>query len=135
MAEAAVQDVLDIHDLRETWALLSPSDRREGFALLSREQKETFFLELPPREQLRLLFSLPQGERRGFVRLLPPDDCAELIRTASDKDRPGLLDLLDAPTRREVSALLAYAEDEAGGLMNPRFARVRPEMTVDAAIT
>jgi magnesium transporter len=34
-----------------------------------------------------------------------------------------------------VSALLAYAEDEAGGLMNPRFARVRPDMTVDEAIT
>jgi magnesium transporter len=37
-------------------------------------------------------------------------------------------------TRREVSALLAYEEDEAGGLMSPRFARVRPEMTVDEAI-
>jgi magnesium transporter len=33
-----------------------------------------------------------------------------------------------------VNALLAYAEDEAGGLMNPRFARVRPEMTVEEAI-
>ncbi len=30
---------------------------------------------------------------------------------------------------REVGALLAYAEDEAGGLMNPRFARLRPDMT------
>ena len=34
-----------------------------------------------------------------------------------------------------MSALLAYAEDEAGGLMNPRFARVRPDMTVDEAIS
>ena len=36
--------------------------------------------------------------------------------------------------RREVSALLAYAEDDAGGLMSPRFARVRPDQTVDEAI-
>ena len=41
---------------------------------------------------------------------------------------------LDDPTRREVHALLAYAEDDAGGLMNPRFARVRPDMSVDEAI-
>jgi magnesium transporter len=34
-----------------------------------------------------------------------------------------------------VTALLAYAEDEAGGLMNPRFARVRPDATVDEAIS
>ncbi len=34
-----------------------------------------------------------------------------------------------------MNALLAYAEDDAGGLMNPRFARVRPDMTVDEAIS
>ena len=32
-------------------------------------------------------------------------------------------------------ALLAYAEDDAGGLMNPRYARLRPEMSVDEAIS
>jgi magnesium transporter len=34
-----------------------------------------------------------------------------------------------------VSALLAYEEDEAGGLMSSRFARLRPDMTVDEALT
>ena len=33
------------------------------------------------------------------------------------------------------TALLAYKEDEAGGLMSPRFARLRPDMTVDEAIS
>jgi len=42
---------------------------------------------------------------------------------------------LDERTRREVMALLAYAEDDAGGLMNPRYARLRPEMKVDEAIS
>jgi Mg/Co/Ni transporter MgtE len=28
-----------------------------------------------------------------------------------------------------------YAEDDAGGLMNPRFARLRPEMSIDEAIS
>lgn len=30
---------------------------------------------------------------------------------------------------------MAYAEDQAGGLMSPRFARLRPEMTADHAVT
>jgi magnesium transporter len=34
-----------------------------------------------------------------------------------------------------VTALLAYSEDNAGGLMNPRYIRLRPEMTVDEAIS
>jgi magnesium transporter len=54
---------------------------------------------------------------------------------ASPPQRDALLELLDEPTRKEVKGLLAYEEDEAGGLMNPRYARVRPDMTVDEAIS
>src|SRR4029077_1556380 len=49
-------------------------------------------------------------------------------------ERQAVLALLDEPTRKEVLGLLAYADDRAGGLMNTRFARVRPEMSVDEAI-
>jgi magnesium transporter len=81
------------------------------------------------------LLALPEKERRVWMRLLPPDDAADLLQSAPAPQRDGLSALLDEPTRKEVSALLAYAEDEAGGLMNPRYARVRPDMTVDEAIS
>jgi magnesium transporter len=45
------------------------------------------------------------------------------------------LALLDATTRREVKGLLDYAEDDAGGLMNTRYSRLRADMTVDEAIS
>ena len=69
------------------------------------------------------------------MRLLPPDDATDLIQETPEEERPALLNLLDEYTRREVLALLAYKEDEAGGLMSPRFPRLRPDMTVDEAIT
>jgi magnesium transporter len=69
------------------------------------------------------------------VRLLPPDDAADLLQELDGGEREALAALLDPVTRREVTALLAYAEDEAGGLMSPRFARARPDMTVDEAIS
>jgi len=56
------------------------------------------------------------------------------IQETPEEYRNDLLALLDDYTRREVVALLAYAEDDAGGLMSPRFARLRPDMTVDEAI-
>ena len=34
-----------------------------------------------------------------------------------------------------MTALLAYSEDNAGGLMNPRYVRLRHDMTVDEAIS
>jgi magnesium transporter len=42
---------------------------------------------------------------------------------------------MDEPTRKEVQALLAYEEDEAGGLMNTRYARLRPHQSADEAIS
>jgi magnesium transporter len=122
-------------DLQETWSLLPPGDRLEGFTLLSRAEAEEFFFSLSTRDQAELLLALPPKERRLWIRFLAPDDVADVIQAAPAEERDGLLALLDETTRTEVTALLAYAEDEAGGLMNPRYARVRPDMSVDEAIS
>lgn len=121
-------------ELEETWPLLSTGERVEGFRLLPPEEAEEFFFDLPARDQADLVLALPRAERRLWLRLLPPDDVADLIQEADPEERGDLLALLDETTRREVTALLAYEEDEAGGLMSPRFIRVRPDMTVDEAI-
>ncbi len=127
---------LSYHELNDAWPLLSAGDRVEGFTLLSRGESEDLFDILDAREQAELILDLPPGRRRIWMRLLAPDDAADVIQeTDEDGDRDAMLDLLDEPTREQVLALLAYAEDEAGGLMNPRFARLRPDMTVDAAIS
>src|SRR5688572_20139049 len=125
----------DISELKEAWDLLSPEERLDGFRMLGAEEQEEFFSELAARDEYELLRTLPLPERRLWLRLLAPDDAADVVQEAEEEDRPALLALLDEPTRREVSALLAYEEDEAGGLMSSRFARLRPEMTVDEAIS
>jgi magnesium transporter len=121
-------------ELQTRWSSLSASARLEAFKELPRAEAEDFFSDLSPPEQLELLLALPAVERRGWMRLLAPDDAADAVQAAPEAARDSLLALLDESTRHEVIALLAYAEDEAGGLMSPRFARVRPEMTADEAI-
>lgn len=122
-------------DLWEEWPALPEPERVARFKALPHDEADDFFLSLDPAEQGNLLFALPAGERRLWLRLLPPDDTADLIQAMPSETRSALLDLLDDVTRREVRALLAYAEDDAGGLMSPRFARVRSDMTVDEAIS
>ncbi|HSL70398.1 MAG TPA: magnesium transporter [Longimicrobiales bacterium] len=126
---------LDLEELTEVWGLLSPDDRLAGFRLLDPGEAEEFFFDLSARDQYELLLALPTPERRLWLRTLAPDDAADVVQEAEDEERGQLLGLLDEPTRREVSALLAYEEDAAGGLMSSRFARLRPEMTVDEAIS
>src|SRR6266849_2046629 len=126
---------LPMEELLNEWERLSSQQRADAFANLPREQADDLFLDLSSRDQLDLLHLLPAGERRIWLRLLPPDDAADLIQLAAEEERLALLEQLDESTRREVNALLAYKEDAAGGLMSPRFARLRPDMTVDEAIT
>jgi magnesium transporter len=119
----------------DTWHTLSPEERVETFKQLPYVDKDDFFLALSARDQSELIRSMPQNERRIWMRLLPPDDATDVIQETPEEERGSLLALLDDYTRREVVALLAYAEDNAGGLMSPRFARLRPDMTVDEAVT
>jgi magnesium transporter len=129
------QAEIDSVELREAWWVLSMQDRIQGFRLLGADEAEEFFFDLSPRDQADLLLALSPGERRLWLRLLAPDDAADLIQETDEEHRADLLAKLDDTTRSEVTALLAYAEDDAGGLMSSRFARVRPDMRVDEAIT
>ena len=129
------REALSGSEIQELWSSLTPGARLEAFKALSRAEAEDFFWNLSAPDQVELLLELPAVERRGWMRLLAPDDAADAVQAAPEDERDGLLALLDDSARKEVTALLAYAEDEAGGLMSPRFARVRPDMTADEAIS
>jgi magnesium transporter len=122
-------------ELLDLWPSLRASQRLTRFEALPRELMDNFFLALDARAQSALLLSLPEGERRLFLRLDAPDDAADLIQEAPQSQRQYLLDLLDEKTKQEVKALLSFREDIAGGLMNPRFARLRPDSSIDEAIS
>src|SRR5438093_9637224 len=122
-------------ELYDAWPILSPDERVECFEVLERKDADDFFLQLNARDRAELILGLPPGERRLWMRLLAPDDAADLIQEAPAEEREGLLALLDDATRREVKGLLDYAEDDAGGLMNTRYSRLRADMTVDEAIS
>ena len=132
--EVAELDRLSGDQLRELWPVLTSEERSEGFAVLPREEAEEVFLSLSATDQTTLLSPLPEAQRRGWLRLLAPDDAADLLQEIPEQDRAAWLSLLDGSTRTDVSALLAYAEDEAGGLMNTQYTRLRPDMRVDEAI-
>src|SRR5579883_445292 len=121
--------------LMDHWPALTDEERVQAFEQLPRSEADDLFLNLPAFDQAHLLLTLPEGERRLWIRLLAPDDAADLLQNVPEPaERDKLMNQLDDPTRSEVKALLAYQEDDAGGLMSPRFARLRPEMSVDEAL-
>lgn len=126
---------ITLEELENIWSLLSKDERIEAFHTIPRHEAEEFFLALSSKDQAEILLNLPHHEKRSWARLLAPDDMADILQSVDKEPQELILHHLDEVTKKEVTALLAYAEDEAGGLMSPRYARLRAEMKLDEAIS
>jgi magnesium transporter len=118
----------------EAWRSLTSKQRISAFEALPRNDAEDIFLNASTRLQYELIRLRPDVEKRSWIRLLEPDDAADLIQKFPASKRNAIAALLDLDTQKDVLALMAYAEDKAGGLMNSRFIRLRPDTEVDVAI-
>ncbi|MDQ3138339.1 MAG: magnesium transporter [Gemmatimonadota bacterium] len=118
----------------DAYPILSSDERLEGFVMLGANEAADLFLALSTRDQADLLDELGPERSRPWMRLPAPDDAADILQALPTEQRSRYLDLLDPATRGEVTALLAYAEDAAGGVMNPRYMRLRPDISVEVAI-
>lgn len=134
MSDVQEPSTSPLEALLEAWPYLPREEKAPAFRNLSHGDAEDLFLSLPSREQAALFEDFSRAERRLWIRFLAPDDATDLIQELPEEMRGELLSLVDETARREIIALLSYREDEAGGLMSPRFARVRPDMLVAEAI-
>lgn len=127
----------DAHEtsVLEVWKELPVDQKLEFFLKIPRLDGEELFEEMESYDQAELIKLMLPGQRRGWLRLLAPDDAVDLIQLFPKEEQDSLIAELDRLTRMEVTALLAYGEDEAGGLMSPRFVRLRPNMFVDESIS
>lgn len=134
MTDLEPQEASLVARLLESWTHLAPEERLQTFRGLSADDSEDLFLALDPRSNAGLFQDFNRAERRLWLRFLAPDDAADLIQELPEELRQEALLLIDEKVRREIMALLSYREDEAGGLMSPRFVRVRPDMLIAEAI-
>ena len=83
-----------------------PNESRSRRSNLINRVPTDAFLDVSPAEQVSIVLELPLSARLPWVRLLPLDDAADLVQAAPDREREGLLGLLDDEARREVRGLM-----------------------------
>ncbi|MQC17059.1 MAG: magnesium transporter [Chloroflexi bacterium] len=120
--------------LLDWWRDLPESEQIDAFLGLSPQEASILFLALETADRVFLLEPQTEQQKRVWLRLLEPDDAADVIQGFEEDEQDGLLSLLDFHTRSQVQALLAYRSDVAGGKMSPRYVRVPPAMTADQAV-
>lgn len=134
ITEPQIEENSDIDSLIERWPSLPVGMRQSLFESLTKEQAEQLFLSLSATDQFELVQDRSTQYLRDLLKQLDPDDAVDLLQYFEVNRRTEILASLDAITCKELTALLAYKEDEAGGLMNPRFIRLRPDVSADVAI-
>ncbi len=108
MAWSESRDRLTVEELREVWPILPPEERAEGFQLLSPEDADDFFLSLSSYGQASVLAGLPHGQRRLWMRLLAPDDAADVLHELEPDERgrvSGAARRADAPRGQRADGL------------------------------
>ena len=126
-----------VHELLEGWDALPGEHQYVLLTVLPPAKAAEILAQLEPEAQLAFLETLPRFQVRGILAELDPDDLTDLLQAARE-EKPELfaelIELLDPETRAQVHRLLAYEEDEAGGLMTPEYVAVRAGMTVEEVL-
>ncbi len=129
--------LVPVHELLEGWDALPGEHQYVLLTVLPPAKAAEILAQLEPETQLEFLETLPRFQVRGILAELDPDDLTDLLQ-AAHAEKPELfaelIELLDPETRAQVHRLLAYEEDEAGGLMTPEYVAVRAGMTVEEVL-
>ena len=129
-----MQDSNYLENAYQIWPSLTDEDKLLTFYKLDRDDGDELFLRLSPSEQKLILEQANHARMRNWLRSVEPDDLVDLLQLYEEDERYQYFELLDNQTKLEVTALLAYRDDVAGGLMNTRYVRLRPSMSVEEAL-
>lgn len=122
------------HDLLDLYHALDETQSVRAFLLLDLESKVDLVSNLSEYDQEWLIGQLPIDNMRVVFDEMDPDDLVDVIQAVSPEAREALWNNLSAEARQETQFLLRFDEDDAAGLMTPRYLAVRPNITVGQTI-
>jgi magnesium transporter len=122
----------DISHLLEAF---EPGERFDLFKLEpSIEKRSQILSHLKPEIQKEILSCLTKQEALKIIALMDTDDVADLLGELPQDDAQVLLSSMTQEYSDEVSDLMGYPEDSAGGIMDSEFLSLNQSHTVNEAI-
>jgi magnesium transporter len=107
-----------------------PEESKYVLDLLPIELQSEIFNDLDPDERKNFLKIYRPSEIATFLNQLASDDTADILHELPVKQREEVLSGLDAELRAQVTELLRYEENVAGGLMAKELIKARINWTV-----
>jgi CBS domain-containing protein len=104
--------------------------RQELLASLGPETAADALEEMEPDELEGLLRESEPQQAADLVAAMEPDEAVDALRDLTPTESEELLELMPAVTREQLTGLMDYPEDEAGGFMTTLLVRATPDDSV-----
>ena len=128
---------ISTQDLIENWDDLSEDEEKIIFRNLPLDMKIDLMDSLSSKDQEDIIRGLTDGGISGIKQLLKemePDDLVDIIQSASPDVRKSVWENLSDDVKKEMIFLLKFDEDDAAGLMTPRYIAIKANITVGQAL-
>ncbi len=113
---------------------LPPAQRELAWELVERERDGDVLIELSEEVRAELIDEMDTHEIVAAAEGLDLDDLADLLAELPEVVTRQVLKSMDQQDRVRLTAVLAYPEDSAGGLMNTDTVTVRPDVTLEVVL-
>lgn len=117
----------EVADLLEE---LGRDERQELLDALEPPAAADALEEMQPEQLEQLLRDVPLPKAAALLEAMEPDEAVDALRDLERDERDELLGAMEAETAAELTALLTYAEESAGGLMTTHLVRVPGTFTI-----
>ncbi len=122
------------YEIADLWDNFSDEESLRIFLLIDQDKRGDLISELQTYEQEHLIRELSEGVTKSLLNEMEPDDLVDLIQSVSPQLRSAVWEQLSPETRQETTFLLRFDEDDAAGLMTPRYAAILGNITVAQAL-
>ena len=125
---------LSLEDLIEEWRGANADAASELIVELPSDRRIALVKALSHTDHERIIESLTDDSIRLLLAEMAPDDLVDLMQNTSAEVRLSVWQNLGEETKRETLFLLRFDEDDAAGIMTPRFLAIQRDATVERAV-
>lgn len=112
-----------------------PGERFDLFKMEpSLEKRGQIISHLKPEIQKEILSCLTQQEALNLIEMMDSDDAADMLGELPEDDAQSILSSMNQKESEDVSDLMGYPEDSAGGIMDSDYLSLNQNLTVSEAI-
>ncbi len=129
-----VLEELSSAEIADIWDSFTDDENLRIFLLIEQEKRADLVAELQRYQQEHLIRELSEGVTQTLLNEMEPDDLVDLIQSLSPELRASVWAQLSEETRKETTFLLRFDEDDAAGIMTPRYAAILGNITVAHAL-